>query len=202
MQGLNEMKRKFFLLASYFTVTPLLLLFIMFYTLYIIHDADPHTKKNFTLFTPGVTYKALPQDVKGISLQAESVDARESALKEFFKRYSSPLEDHAKEVVLAADKYGIDYRLLPAIAMQESGLCKKIPKDSYNCWGFGIYGKKVTRFENYPQAINTVSKTLATEYIAKGYDNPEKIMQKYTPSSNGSWAESVVFFMEKIEASL
>ena len=38
---------------------------------------------------------------------------------------------------------GFDYRLLPAIAMQESTLCRSIPVDSHNCWGWGIYGDKV-----------------------------------------------------------
>ena len=83
--------------------------------------------------------------------------------------------------------------------MQESTLCKKAPKNSYNCWGFGIYGKKVTRFDNYHIAIETVTKTLATKYKDQGLETPEQIMSKYTPSSNGSWAKGVLGFMERME---
>ena len=112
--------------------------------------------------------------------------------------YNSPLEQFAPDIVRTADKYGLDYRLLSSIAMQESNLCKKIIKDSYNCWGFGIYGTKVTRFQSYPEAIETVSKTLAKEYKNKGFETPEQIMKKYTPSSNGSWARGVNHFMNQL----
>jgi hypothetical protein len=83
--------------------------------------------------------------------------------------------------------------------MQESTLCKKIPKDSYNCWGFGIYGGKVTRFDNYPEAIHTITKTLAVKYKKDGLHTPEEIMQRYTPSSNGSWAKGVNLVFKSLQ---
>lgn len=194
--------KKIVLLVSYFAATPLFVLFIVFYLLFIIHNSQSDFHKSINLFSNGVAYRALPDTTQDISTQTNPEDARIAVLADFFKQYNSPLEPYAADFVTQADKYKLDYRLLPAIAMQESGLCKKIPKNSYNCWGFGIYGKKVTRFDNYQQAINTVSQTLAKEYVSQGYINPQDIMQKYTPSSNGSWAESVSFFMEKINAAL
>ena len=116
-------------------------------------------------------------------LTVNGKDARIAAVKNFFSFYKSALTPYADEIVKAADKYGLDYRLIPAIAMQESNLCKKAPKDSYNCWGFGIYGKKVTKFDNYNQAIDTVTKTLATKYKAQGLETPEEIMSKYTQAA-------------------
>jgi hypothetical protein len=98
-----------------------------------------------------------------------------------------------------ADKYSLDFRLIPSIAMQESNLCKKIPAESYNCWGFGIYGSKVTKFSNYPEAIETVTRTLALKYKEKGLVTPEEIMSMYTPSSNGSWAHGVNHFMQQLQ---
>ena len=80
--------------------------------------------------------------------------------------------------------------------MQESNLCKKIPDGSHNCWGYGIYGGKVTMFQDYKEGIYTVTKGLATRYKPKGLVTPEQIMTMYTPSSNGSWAFSVNHFME------
>jgi hypothetical protein len=124
------------------------------------------------------------------------------ALSAFLSRYDSPLLGYAEEIVNAADKYGLDYRLLPAIAMQESTLCEKAPKDSFNCWGFGIYGKKVTRFDNFSHAIETVSKALAEDYHARGLQDPHEIMTRYTPSNSGEWAENVSYVMGRIAASL
>lgn len=138
-----------------------------------------------------INYAALPEIFSMSSGNIISKDARLEMVRQFFSRYNSPLEPYAKDVIEAADLYGLDFRLIPAIAMQESTLCKKIPKGSHNCWGFGIYGGKVTRFENYPAAIHTVTKTLALKYKKDGLHTPEEIMQRYTPSSNGSWAEGV-----------
>jgi hypothetical protein len=126
-------------------------------------------------------------------------DYRVANLEGFFQKHSSPLYDHAKLIVKTADKYGLDYRLVPAIAMQESTLCKNIPKTSYNCWGWGIYGNQVVRFQSYEEAIETVSKGLKEHYIDKGFVTTYQIMQKYTPSSNGSWANAVNWVIRHIE---
>lgn len=127
-------------------------------------------------------------------------DARVANLKRFFRRYNSPLYEHAEFVVQTADKYAMDYRLLPAIAMQESGLCRVIPHGSHNCWGWGIYGGKVTRFESYPEAIDTVARGLRKNYIDKGLVTASQIMTKYNPGSpGGSWANSVQGFIESLE---
>ncbi|PIX69017.1 hypothetical protein COZ40_00235 [Candidatus Roizmanbacteria bacterium CG_4_10_14_3_um_filter_39_13] len=98
-----------------------------------------------------------------------------------------------------ADQYTLDYRLIPAIAMQESGLCKHIYEGSHNCWGWGIYGNKVTRFDSYEEAIETISRGIKKNYIDKGLTTPEAIMRKYTPPSDGSWAFGVNTFLKMIE---
>ena len=118
-------------------------------------------------------------------------DSRVAILKVFFRKRNSPLYDHADFIVKVSDEYQLDYRLIPAIAMQESTACKVIPHNSHNCWGWGIYGNKITRFGSYPEAIETVAKGIKTNYIDKGLTTPEAIMAKYTPSSNGSWARGV-----------
>ena len=92
-------------------------------------------------------------------------DVRVLALRKFFKKYNSPLHEHAYDLVRQSDIWGLDYALLPAIAMQESSGCKRIPANSYNCWGFGIYGNKVARFASYSQAMAKVAKTIREAYI-------------------------------------
>ena len=118
-------------------------------------------------------------------------DRRIAILKAFFRRHESPLYDHADFIVKVSDAYELDFRLIPAIAMQESTACKFIPNNSHNCWGWGIYGNKLKRFNSYSEAIETVAKGLKANYIDKGLTTPEAIMDKYTPSSNGSWARGV-----------
>lgn len=129
-------------------------------------------------------------------------DSRPILIANYLARYDSVLEPYAKEIVTVSDKYDLDYRLLVAIAQQESNLCKKIPENSFNCWGFGIYGDKVTRFDNYSQAFEIIAKTLKKNYIDQGLDTPEKIMVKYTPPSielGGPWARGVSQFLAEME---
>ncbi len=136
---------------------------------------------------------------KTVKTEATIADGRVANLKAFFRKYNSPLYDYAEKIVEVSDKYQFDYRLLPAIAMQESNLCRVIPENSYNCWGWGIYGSLVTRFSSYDEAIETVAKGLKTEYIDKGLVTASMIMKKYTPPSQGSWAHGVNTFLRALE---
>lgn len=178
---------------------PVLLSVSIVYLLFLSYNSKSYDGLTSQDVNRGVAFAALPSAENVLGASIISKDARIEIVRQFFAKYKSPLEPYAQNIIEDADKYGLDYRLLPAIAMQESNLCQKIITDSYNCWGFGIYGKKVTRFESYPEAIDTVSKTLAINYIAGGLNTPEEIMKKYTPSNNGSWAYSVNYFMNLLQ---
>lgn len=191
--------RKIILSISFFTFTPILLLISIIYFLFLSYNSESRSGSISQSPNKEVAFAALPSAENVFGEKIIFKDARIETIRQFFAKYKSPLEAYAQNIIEDADKYGLDYRLLPAIAMQESNLCAKIITDSYNCWGFGIYGKKVTRFESYPEAIETVTRTLANNYIAGGLDTPEKIMKKYTPSNNGSWANSVNYFMNQLQ---
>jgi hypothetical protein len=126
-------------------------------------------------------------------------DARSANLRSFFRKYNSPLYDDAEYIVALSDQYGFDYRLLPAIAMQESNLCKYIPENSYNCWGWGIYGDNVLRFKSYRETMQAVASGIKEHYIDQGLVTPESIMAKYTPPSKGSWSNGVTYFFNMLE---
>ena len=187
--------RKLLITGTFFVLTPFLFLFTLIISL-VLYRYQPGS---FAVSTNSVAYAALPTAQNNLSADITESDGRKEKVRQFFAQYKSPLEPYAGDVVDAADQYGLDHRLIPAIAMQESGLCKTIPDNSYNCWGFGIYGKTVTRFSDYKEGIYTVTKALATRYKGKGLITPEQIMTMYTPSSNGSWAFSVRHFMEKLQ---
>ena len=143
-------------------------------------------------------YSSYAPDLPSISAEIIAADAREQIIIQYLDRYNSPLVPYAGFIVQNADKYGIDFRLITAIAQQESNLCKKIPEDSFNCWGWGIHSRGTLRFDSYESGIETVSKGLKTQYIDKGYTNPNEIMSKYTPLSNGSWADGVNKFLTEL----
>lgn len=137
----------------------------------------------------------------GMEASFDAEDARPAIVANFLERHNSPLQpyDHyGKVLVEIADRYGIDFRLLPAIAMQESNLCKAIPPGSNNCLGFGVHERGTLGFEKYEDGFERAARELKKYYIDIGLTTPEQIMTKYTPSSNGSWANSVNQWMAEM----
>ncbi len=129
-------------------------------------------------------------------------DARPKLIENFFKHYESPLGGYSQLFVAIADKYGLDYKLLPAISMQESKGGQKIVDSSYNPFGYGIYGDVVLKFSSWEEAIERVAKGLKADYLDKGLKTPNQIMAKYTPPSlakGGSWAKGVTYFMDELK---
>ncbi len=126
-------------------------------------------------------------------------DARLMLIKNYLKKYKSPLEPYAELILELSDTYEFDYRWILAIGQMESNLCRKTPVDSYNCWGYGIHSKGTLRFESYELALKSFAAYLKKEYFDKGYKTPEEIMSKYCPHSNGSWARGINQFFADIE---
>ena len=194
--------RKLFALISFFAITPVLLIFSIVYFSYLSYVRDPSNTSLFSNKPKYVSYAALPGTNMTLQAYAQESDGRVAKLEQFFGEYNSPLEAYVQNIVAAADKYGISYELLPEIAMQESGGCKVIPVNSYNCWGYGIYKDHVTRFPDYPTAIDTVSKGLAEHYVHQGLITPQQIMARYNPTSaanGGSWATGVSYFLNQLQ---
>lgn len=188
--------KKLLLSTLFFTITPLVLFLSIVLLSYFSFQSGRTSL--FGNSKNSVAFAALPSGSSQLTDQILTKDARTESLRAFLAKHNSPLEPYSNKLVQASEEHELDYRLIPAIAMQESNLCKKAPKDSNNCWGFGVYGKKVTRFDNYNEAIDSVATTLSKKYKEIGLVTPEEIMSKYTPSNDGEWADSVNFFMNQL----
>lgn len=181
--------------AAWFSSAVTTLIFGLLFTFYI------SAAKNINLVSQNFKiYASLPGSGMQVSENIEKIDARSRIIEDFFEGYSAPLAEFAAEFVTVADKYGLDYRLLPAIAMQESNGGKKVIEDSKNPFGYGIYGGSVLKFNSFAEAIERVGKGLREDYLNKGLTKPEQIMAKYTPPAvpSGSWAKGVSVFMEEL----
>lgn len=158
-------------------------------------------------YTPIVTsdfklYSALPAQNTIVSDSIVHTDARAKIVGNFFTGYKSILANFGNEFITVADKYQIDWRLLPAIAMQESNGGKKVITNSYNPFGYGIYGGTVRKFGSWEEAIERVGQALREDYLNQGLKTPEEIMAKYTPPSllkAGAWAKGVRSFMSELQ---
>lgn len=150
-------------------------------------------------------YKALPTNLATLNIQEVTIgktDARTLVIERFFKDRHTPLSSAADKFIEVADRFNLDFRLLPAIAMQESNGGKIMPNNSYNPFGYGIYGGQVLRFASFEEAIERVGRGLRQDYLDKGLKTPDQIMAKYTPPSlqkGGTWAIGVSTFMDQLD---
>lgn len=189
----NHMIRRLALLSLWLVLTPSLLL-----TLAVALSASKNA-----VSLPAVS---APLDVSEVSeqniIQAQVIatqtnDPRPYIVERFLAR--TPLEPHAEYIVEVSDKYGIDYRLIPAIAMKESGGGTAIDLASHNAWGFE---NGSTYFPSWEYAIDRVGSTLKNGYISKGLTTPEQIMAKYAPpqlETGGKWAKDINHFYSQME---
>ncbi|RJQ36987.1 hypothetical protein C4559_04660 [Candidatus Microgenomates bacterium] len=125
-------------------------------------------------------------------------DNREKILKKFLEKYNSPLKPVAKTFIAEADKNKLDWRLVAAISGVESTFGKEIPYNSYNAWGWGIYGDNMIRFSSFDEGITVISKGLRDRYIDSwGAKDVYQIGRYYAASP--TWAQRVDYFMQKME---
>ncbi len=126
-------------------------------------------------------------------------DRRVKIIKSYLESYNSPLADYAPIFVQEADKNTIDWRLLVSISGVESTFGQQIPSNSYNAWGWGIYGDNMIRFASWNEAITTISKELRERYINQWKaQDVYQIGRLYAASP--TWATRVDGFMQKIDA--
>ncbi len=191
----------------FFALTPLTIGISLFALVSFSKASDIDTNKETInlsyrrqLADSGVkVFAAYPNDLPSFSAEITAGDARAEIVRQYLDYWNSPLTTYAPLIVSTADKYGLDFRLITAIAQQESNLCKIIPPGSYNCWGWGIHSEGTLGFSSFSEGIEEVSKGIKEEYLDKGFKTVDEIMTKYTPLSNGSWALGVKKFMTEMQ---
>lgn len=165
-------------------------------------NSKPDTQFSSTSIvkSPIDIYQSSGETLVKMSSDLGTADARPVIVDNFLAKNHSPMEGMGSAFVFEADRYGIDWKLLPAIAFQESSLGKTIPKGSYNPFGWAVYtgNKKGARFTSWQDAIEKVAAGIKERYISKGLTTPEAIMTRYTPGSDGSWAYAIHFAMDEM----
>ncbi|OGM16254.1 hypothetical protein A2V56_02795 [Candidatus Woesebacteria bacterium RBG_19FT_COMBO_42_9] len=123
-------------------------------------------------------------------------DPRAEILKSYLESHNSPLAGYSDKFIEVADTYNLDWRLIPAITGVESTFGKRIPKNSFNAYGWanGNY-----QFSSWDESIEVVGKALREKYIDRGAPTINRIARRYAPPSS-TWAWKVKFFMQKIES--
>jgi len=107
------------------------------------------------------------QDVTKIR---KKFDLREAILRKFFKENNCPAERYAGVFVSEADSHQLDWRLLPSLAVIETGGGRTAPHNNLFGWANGK-----TRFDSISEAIHTVAAALSFGSAYKGKDTFGKL---------------------------
>ncbi len=122
-----------------------------------------------------------------------------AAINKFFKERSMPLHGTGMTFVLVAEKYGLDYRLLPAIGVRESSGGKEAC--GYNAFGWGSC-KLGHNFNSYEEAIESLGKNLggANKNTARYYagKTTEEKLYHYNGSVEPPYIGEVLAIMDMI----
>jgi len=123
------------------------------------------------------------------------VDLRIVKLKSFLAKYNSPLTPYAGKFIAVADKYNLDWKLLPAIAGTESTFGLHYIRGTYNPFGWGS-GR--IPFASWGNGIEAVGKGLWKNYYLKGKRKltVEQVGDIYAVSPH--WPRSVRLWMGRI----
>ncbi|MBN1374238.1 glucosaminidase domain-containing protein [Candidatus Dojkabacteria bacterium] len=122
----------------------------------------------------------------------EEIMANVTKVKAFYEKYKAPMASSAEFLVRYSAKMGVDYRLIVAISIVESGggvVCFR----PYNPFGWGNLG-----YTSFEEAIATVVNGIAKGYYAKGLTTPALMAPVYNPVTPEAWAQKITNIMNSL----
>jgi hypothetical protein len=122
-------------------------------------------------------------------------DDRAKRLSKFLSSRGSPMSGDSKALVKIADKYGLDWRLLPAIAGVESTYGLFVPAGSYNPYG---WNNGAFYFQDWASGSDYVANQINTRWSSMGTITPWAIGPSY--AANPNWASRVSANMSSIDS--
>src|SRR5215472_10913618 len=119
-----------------------------------------------------------------------SSDSRLTALRAFFQKGACPAVQYAHDFIEAADRYALDWRLLPSISYVESTGGKSARNNNLFGWDSGK-----AQFSSPAAGIHEVGYRLATSALYRDKDL-DGVLTTYNPDA--SYAEKVKSVMRQI----
>lgn len=135
------------------------------------------------------------------AVEVHQEDRRVGRLRDFFASYNSPLVGSESHFIEAADKYSLDWTLLPAIAGVESTFEKAGNTEDHNPFGY-MCKSGPCRFDSFDEAIDTVARTLGEGRAYARYRDSGSLSvlaEIYNYVSPDEWASKIRYFQEKLK---
>jgi hypothetical protein len=119
-------------------------------------------------------------------------DPRIARLEKFFRNYHCPAPNLASEYLKAADGYGLDYRLLPAVSIRETQ-CGITEQHEHNQWGYHHQS-----FPSIEAGIDFIARRLTQHPFYQGKTLRDKL---FTYNPLPAYPEEIKRIMRQIEES-
>ena len=136
----SVMTKKILLCCIFFLFSPVIIFSVFFFTDYFKSGMVLGQSVSVSPQASNM-YSYLFNDSKVFLPSIKGENSVLVIVEKYLERYKSPLLPYALEIVLTAEKYEVDPKLILAIAQQESNLGKNSLADCNNAWGWGIHSK-------------------------------------------------------------
>lgn len=118
------------------------------------------------------------------------IDMRLERLKAFFGKLDCPAKDYSEDFIVAAERYDLDWRLLPSISYVESTGGKSAKNNNLFGWNCGRTG-----FTSISASIHEVGRRLGRSRLYRS-KNIDQLLATYNPI--GDYAQRVKNVMQHI----
>jgi hypothetical protein len=135
--------------------------------------------------------------LRNSSKEARYVDARGGQLSvrqltKFLQKKRSPMTPYADEIIVAANRYHVDPRVVVAIAGVESTFGRN--SRGFNAWG---WNGGATRWRSWSESIDTYTRLLGQKY--PNHRDPARIARRYNPVTPEAWSRKVRNWIKLID---
>ena len=110
------------------------------------------------------------QSDQDVTKNRKKFDLREAILRKFLRDNHCPDQEFTEVFIAEADAHGLDWRLLPSLALVESGGGRAVKGNNLFGWANGKQA-----FNSIGEAIHTVASTLAHGRAYRGKDLDGKL---------------------------
>jgi hypothetical protein len=141
----------------------------------------------------GIVVNATPSQTAEKAQIRSNEDPRILSLRRFFKRHQSPAQHLSEVFVKEADHNNLDWRLLPGLALVESGGGKRCQRHNLFGWENGK-----ASFSSFAEGIRKVAWHLSNSHL---YRNKSLDRVLLTYNKNPEYRKKVLMVMNMISPS-
>lgn len=181
---------------------------LYFATNWIKHELEQEPKVRYSLQSdtaaPGTSPQIIPEIKQEIEtkrfqkiseIEEKVLEEKAAKIEALFARYNSPMTGLGRLIINRATECGGDYKIVVAIAGNESGF-GRVPYKLYNPFGYldGV------QYANWEDAVNQISCKIAKGFLKPCNNDLTCIIRTYggDDTDKPKWISNITYFMSQL----